>query len=124
MEDYSTLPPDLPKICGYEAKWEPDSPYGRITSVPANLPEDTERFLVASCIKLFERLECRDYARFDWRLDENGTPRLLEANPNPGWCWDGHLAKMAKFAGLSYTEMLDGILKASEERFNKANKHT
>ena len=124
MEDYSTLPPDLPKICGYEAKWEPDSPYGRITSVPANLPEDTDRFLIASCVKLFERLECRDYARFDWRLDSNGTPRLLEANPNPGWCWDGHLAKMAKFAGLSYTEMLDGILKASEERFNKANKHT
>ena len=124
MEDYSTLPPDLPKICGYEAKWEPDSPYGMITSVPANLPEDTDRFLIASCVKLFERLECRDYARFDWRLDSNGTPRLLEANPNPGWCWDGHLAKMAKFAGLSYTEMLDGILKASEERFNKANKHT
>nr|WP_096896445.1 hypothetical protein [Candidatus Scalindua japonica] len=74
-------------------------------SVPANLPEETERFLVASCIKLFERLECRDYARFDWRLDANRTPRLLEANPNPGWCWDGHLAKMAKFAGISYGEM-------------------
>ncbi|MDR4505061.1 MAG: methyltransferase domain-containing protein [Candidatus Scalindua sp.] len=121
-EDYSTLPPDLPKICGYEAKWKPDSPYGRIDSVKADLPEATERFLIASSIKLFERLECRDYARFDWRLDVNGTPRLLEANPNPGWCWDGHLAKMAKFGGLTYADMLENILKASEERFSKADK--
>ncbi|MCJ7650535.1 MAG: methyltransferase domain-containing protein, partial [Candidatus Lokiarchaeota archaeon] len=29
-EDYSNLPPDLPKICGYEAKWQPDSPYWKI----------------------------------------------------------------------------------------------
>jgi D-alanine-D-alanine ligase len=115
-EDYSSLPPDLPCICGYEAKWLPDSPYWRIKSIPANLPEETERFLVASCIKLFERLECRDYARFDWRLDLNGTPRLLEVNPNPGWCWDGHLAKMANIAGMSYTQMLHDILKASERR--------
>ena len=75
-----------------------------------------ERFLGASCIKLFERLECRDYARFDWRLDRNGTPRLLEVNPNPGWCWDGHLAKMAKLHGLSYAGMLELILEACKSR--------
>ncbi|MBF0278790.1 MAG: methyltransferase domain-containing protein [SAR324 cluster bacterium] len=121
-EDYSALPPELPHVCGYEAKWLPDSPYWKIQSVPANLPEATEQFLVASCIKLFERLECRDYARFDWRLDANHTPRLLEVNPNPGWCWDGHLAKMANFADLSYTQMLESILKAVEERLQKSRR--
>jgi D-alanine-D-alanine ligase len=84
--------------------------------VPADLPEETERFLTASCIKLFERLDCRDYARFDWRLDKNHTPRLLEVNPNSGWCWDGHLAKMAGLAGMSYDQMLNEILKAVERR--------
>jgi len=119
-EDYSNLPPELPRICGYEAKWLSDSPYFKeIKSIPANLPEDTERFLVASCLKLFERLECRDYARFDWRLDKHQTPRLLEVNPNPGWCWDGHLAKMANIAGMSYSQMLQEILKASEKRINE-----
>ncbi|MBN1435773.1 MAG: methyltransferase domain-containing protein [Sedimentisphaerales bacterium] len=115
-EDYSALPEDLPRICGYEAKWDPDSPYWKIKSVPAKLSEDVERFLGASCLKLFERLECRDYARFDWRLDENGTPRLLEVNPNPGWCWDGHLAKMAKIQSLSYSDMLNCILEACKNR--------
>jgi D-alanine-D-alanine ligase len=115
-EDYSALPPELPRICGYEAKWLPDSPYWNIKSVPAHLPDKTEKFIVECCLKLFERLECRDYCRFDWRLDAACNPKLLEVNPNPGWCWDGHLAKMAKLAGLSYAEMLGEILRAAELR--------
>jgi D-alanine-D-alanine ligase len=115
-EDYSVLPPDLPRICGYEAKWLPDSPYWNLKSIPANLPDDMEKFVVECCLKLFERLECRDYCRFDWRLDSKGNPKILEVNPNPGWCWDGHMAKMAKIAGLSYPEMLTAILRAAEER--------
>ena len=55
-EDYSALPPDFPKICGYEAKWNPSSPYWQIRSVPADLSEDTERFIIASCVKLLRDL--------------------------------------------------------------------
>lgn len=115
-EDYSMLPEGLPRICGYEAKWDPDSPYRNLRSIGADLPEASEGFLVASCLRLFERLQCRDYARFDWRLDANETPRLLEVNPNPGWCWDGHLAKMAALAGHDYAQMLRMILQAAEAR--------
>jgi D-alanine-D-alanine ligase len=115
-EDYSALPPELPRVCGYEAKWLPDSPYWNIKSIPAELPDDTEKLLVECCLKLFTRLECRDYCRFDWRLNAAGAPRLLEVNPNPGWCWDGHLAKMAKITGLSYREMLAEIIDAAEQR--------
>lgn len=115
-EDYSNVPDDLPRICGYEAKWLPDSPYWNLKSIPANLPEPTEKQLIEWCVKLFERLECRDYARLDWRLDGDGVPRLLEVNPNPGWCWDGHLAKMSAFADMSYTDMLQEILRVAEAR--------
>ena len=65
---------------------------------------------------MFERLDCHDYVRFDWRLDSEGNPKLLEVNPNPGWCWDGHLAKMAKEADMPYVEMLRAILNAAEQR--------
>jgi D-alanine-D-alanine ligase len=115
-EDYSALPPELPRLCGYEAKWDPSSPYWELKSVPAKLPERTAKSIEEWCLKLFERLECRDYARFDWRLDAKGKPHLLEANPNPGWCWDGHLSKMAHIAGMSYPEMLGAILAAAEQR--------
>lgn len=118
QEDYSALPPNLPRICGYEAKWMPDSPYWQIKSAPANLPDEVEKVVVECCLKLFERLECRDYCRFDWRIDAQGNPKILEVNPNPGWCWDGHLAKMSKLAGLSYSQMLAEILRAAEDRLS------
>ncbi len=73
------------------------------------------------CLKLFERLDCRDYARFDWRLDAQGNPKLLEVNPNPGWCWDGHLAKMAAIAGMPYGEMLETTLKSAVARIYTHN---
>lgn len=122
-EDYSDLPEGLPKICGYEAKWLPDSPYMKtLKSIKATLPHQTEQDLAHHSLKLFDRLDCRDYCRFDWRLNARGEPRLLEVNPNPGWCWDGHLAKMSTFAGLDYSAMLEGILKASELRYSPPGK--
>ncbi len=115
-EDYSLLPDHLPQICGYEAKWEPHSPYADVRSIKAQITESQEAFLSSASISLFERLGCRDYARFDWRMDDAGRPHLLEVNPNPGWCWDGHLAKMASIRGWSYTDMVDAIL---EEAFKR-----
>lgn len=122
-EDYSTLPEGLPPICSYEAKWIPDSPYWNIKSVPANIPQDVKDYIIECSVRLFNRLECRDYARFDWRLDSEDNPKLLEVNPNPGWCWDGHLAKAATYIGMSYPEMLRAILKAAEKRLKITKPH-
>jgi D-alanine-D-alanine ligase len=117
-EDYSRLPSNLPKICCYEAKWIESSPYFKLLrSIPVNLPEETEKMITEQCLKLFERLDCHDYARLDWRFDQQGVPKLLEVNPNPGWCWDGHLAKMANLKGMDYAEMLQLILQTAEQRF-------
>ncbi len=115
-EDYSLLPEGLPRICGYEAKWMPDSPYWNLRAIPAGLTKETKRQIIEDSLKLFERLDCRDYVRFDWRLDSEGNPKLLEVNPNPGWCWDGHLAKMAGIDGIDYPTMLLSILRAAEQR--------
>ncbi|HPQ22317.1 MAG TPA: methyltransferase domain-containing protein [Saprospiraceae bacterium] len=119
-EDYSELPKELPKICGYEAKWLVDSPYMRsLRSIRADIPIETEQVIIDSSLKLFERLQCMDYCRFDWRLSEKGIPKLLEVNPNPGWCWDGHLAKMAAFADIDYPAMLELILDAAMQRYER-----
>ena len=120
-EDYSQLPGNLPKICGYEAKWLQDSPYfNLLRSVEATLPPEINKKIIASSLRLSERLNCRDYVRFDWRLDARDNPILLEVNPNPGWCWDGHLAKMAEIKGISYPGMLRLILEATEQRIFQA----
>jgi len=119
-EDYSQLPEGLPKICGYEAKWISDSPYMlNLKSIRASLPSHVEQELVHHSLKLFQRLECKDYCRFDWRLNSSGEPKLLEVNPNPGWCWDGHLARMCSHGNMDYSQMLEAILNAAEVRHNQ-----
>src|SRR5258708_21721220 len=115
--DYSRLARDLPQLLAYESKWVPDSPYwSQIQYREAQLDEDTRRKLVDYSNILFERLGCRDYARFDFRADAEGEIKLLEANPHPGWGWDGHLNMMATIAGLRYSDMLKLILEAAQER--------
>ena len=115
--DYSRLDPALPRLLTYESKWIPDSPYwSQIGYREARLDEDTRRKMVDYSTVLFERLGCRDYARFDFRADAAGEIKLLEVNPNPGWCWDGKLNLMAEMAGLGYAELLRLILEAAQER--------
>ena len=121
--DFSKLDPKLPKILGYESKWEPDSPYWKeIRYHEANLPELIQQQMIESSTRLFERLGCRDYARFDFRADSKGEIKLLEVNPNPGWCWDGKLNIMAGFAGIRYSELLGQVLAAAVERYNIVGK--
>lgn len=115
--DFSGLPEDLPPILGYESKWMIDSPYcTKIRYVKAKLTEEQARELVDHSILLFQRLGCRDYARFDFRMDGEGRLKLLEANPNPGWCWDGKLNLMAEMQGWSYCDLLEMILKTARQR--------
>src|SRR5258705_159852 len=52
----------------------------------------------------------------NFRADGKGQIKLLEGNPNPGWCWDGKLNIMAGFQGIRYSELLGQILAAAEER--------
>ena len=115
--DYSGLPADLPPILSYESKWDPESPYWtEIRYRPARGDDDTFRRMIDHAIMLFERLGCRDYARADFRADAEGTVKLLEMNPNPGWCWDGKFNLMAGFEGLSYADLLRMIIEAAQTR--------
>jgi len=115
--DYSRLDASLPRILGYESKWEPDSPYWtQLRYQEAHLSEIAQQQLIEHSARLFERLGCRDYARFDFRADAKGEIKLLEVNPNPGWCWDGKLNIMAGFQGMRYSELLGQILQAAVDR--------
>jgi D-alanine-D-alanine ligase len=116
--DYSKLPKNLPQLLSYESKWHPDSPYWtEISYKEASLDDDTSRSLVQNSERLFQALGCRDYARFDFRMDTRGVCKLLEVNPNPGWCWDGKFNLMASMAGIDYALLLQKIVDAAHERY-------
>lgn len=94
-EDYSEVPSSLPRILGFESKWIESSPYWKIRSVPTSLSADVQQQMLEQSYAAFQRLGYRDYCRFDWRLDADGQPRLLEINPNCGWCADGMLSPVS-----------------------------
>lgn len=115
--DFSALPAGLTPILSYESKAIPGSPYWTdISFRQSSAPPEVTEPMVATCKRLFRRLGFRDYGRFDFRAGADGVPRLMEVNPNPAWSYDGKLAMMAGFAGMSYAETLNKILKAAVQR--------
>lgn len=71
----------------------------------------------------FRGLECRDFARLDFRISERSLPRkkprvyLLEINPLPSLAKDDYFAMVVELLGISYDEMINKILDAAVERY-------
>jgi D-alanine-D-alanine ligase len=115
--DYARLPAGLAPILSYESKVMPESPYWtEIKFKPAEAAPQVQTAMADQARRLFARLGCRDYARFDFRVAADGEPKLMEVNPNPAWAYDGKLAFMAGFAGIDYPSMLEMIVDAALRR--------
>ena len=80
------------------------------------LEPDLEARMAAHAIRAFEALECRDFARVDFRLDAHGEPIFLEINPLPTFATDGTFAILAELEGTSLDEMLGRCIRAGLAR--------
>jgi D-alanine-D-alanine ligase len=59
---------------------------------------------------VYRALDLSGYARIDMRLDAEGRPYVLEANPNPQLAYGEDFAESAERAGISYEELLERIM--------------
>jgi len=65
----------------------------------------------------FLALECRDFARFYFRVSARGRRIfMLEANPLPSLAKDDYFAMVAQLQGLSYQDMINRMFDAALER--------
>jgi D-alanine-D-alanine ligase len=69
-----------------------------------------ERLLVKTTKRLYRLLQLSGYARVDFRLDAEGRPYFLEANPNADIGYGEEFAEAAEAAGIDYEPLLDRIL--------------
>jgi D-alanine-D-alanine ligase len=121
--DLSKLPADMPRIAGTEAKWE-EWKNPELKAAKEFVPEDiladetVMTKLRDAALGAWKALQVRDYARIDIRLTPDGTPYVLEVNPNP---W---LDKSAEFAmaarkskpEMSYGDMIEKIIELAMTR--------
>lgn len=115
---YQDLPPEIPPIMSYAAKWVETSTEYQKTSVicPADVDPPLERRINEVSLAAFRAVGARGYGRVDMRLDDAGEPRVLEVNCNP--CLDEGmgLARSADRAGISYPQLLKIIVRAALEK--------
>lgn len=106
--DFTGLPEGFPKIVTYDGKWIEGSTYYDFTKpvCPANLNDEVKKEIEATALKAYNVLNCRDYARVDIRLSKDGTPFVIEINPNPDVSSDSGFARAAAASGKSYSELL------------------
>ncbi len=87
------------------------APHGRwIYVTPGELDAALERELQDLALRAYVALECRDFARVDFRLDAAGNPQFLEINPLPTFAPDSSFAILAELVGKSYTDLLAEVL--------------
>ncbi len=81
---------------------------------PATLPSDITDGIQADALRAFQACRCRGYARVDFRLRPDGKYFCLEINTLPGMTELSLLPDAAKAAGISFDELCERILNASE----------
>jgi len=111
------LPAGLWRIVGYRAKWEEGS--AEYQRTPRRFPQDAAALATANLAERACRLfGCRDYARVDLRLDEEGRPYVLEVNANPCVSEGAGYAAALTQAGISYQDFVSRLVHFALERGN------
>jgi D-alanine-D-alanine ligase len=121
------LPPELPKLLTFAAKWEEESLYykGTRATCPAEIGDQEKELISQTALTAFKLLHCRGYARVDMRMDAKGIPNVLEINPNPDIAPGYGAARQAKAAGMTYNQLIEKIVMlALEEHSHSRIKET
>lgn len=98
--------------------------FARVTSnrleyiCPAHISQDLKSKLSLLAVKTYNAVECRDFGRVDFRVDNEGNIFVLEINPLPSLSTEDVFSLIAKEIGISYNEIIGRILKSALKRYN------
>ncbi|MCE9584042.1 MAG: ATP-grasp domain-containing protein [Planctomycetes bacterium] len=119
---FNSLPPGAHPIYSYEAKWvwdTSDKPL-EIFDCPATMDPELASEIGSVCLRAWDALRIRDWARIDVRCDASGHPQVIEVNPLPGILpqpeQNSCFPKAARAAGLSYNALIRRVLDSACSR--------
>jgi D-alanine-D-alanine ligase len=93
--------------------------FARITSdrleyiCPAKITGELKKKLDSLALKVYRAVECRDFGRVDFRVDNNGNPYVLEINPLPSLSTEDVFMLLAKNLGITYEQIVGKILSSA-----------
>ncbi|MCI0498161.1 MAG: ATP-grasp domain-containing protein [Planctomycetales bacterium] len=120
--DFSAFSDTQTKIVDYDAKWQKDS-FGYNNTprkIPADLPDEVAGRVKTLAAAAFGAVGCRDYARVDFRLDDDLNPFILEVNPNPDISPDAGFAAAIAAGGIPYEQFVRRVLINAQNRLAPA----
>ncbi len=84
------------------------------------LTNELEHCLQQLAVRVYEKLQCRDFARLDFRVGREGKPWFLEINPLAPFAPDGAFAILAELMQRPYVDFLAEILQRGLRRLGLA----
>lgn len=92
-------------------------PVDTMSVAPAQLTPQEQAQIEAVALAAYRVLACQDWARIDLRMDAQGRVYVLDVNLEPAIAPDYAVAKAARAAGWSYTELINRILNHAVARY-------
>ncbi|MFA5063319.1 MAG: ATP-grasp domain-containing protein [Candidatus Omnitrophota bacterium] len=98
--------------------------FARITSdrleyiCPAKIPQELKKKIDDLALRTYKAVDCRDFGRVDFRVDNEGKPYVLEINPLPSLSTEDVFMLLAKNTGITYEQMIGKILNSAIKRHN------
>ena len=77
---------------------------------PAPIDEKLARHMQDLAVRVYKSVDCRDFGRVDFRVDEEGNPYVLEINPLPSLSPDDVFVLFAKAKKMSYNQIINKIM--------------
>jgi D-alanine-D-alanine ligase len=112
---------DVETGIGLHAAEQPGAIEGeRESCLPGQLGAALEADLADLALRTYAALACRDFARVDFRLDDDGLPHFLEINPLPTFAPDGSFGILAELEGRPLAALLAEVLAAGLVRLGLA----
>jgi D-alanine-D-alanine ligase len=119
--DFSGFPSELGRVLGQKAKsaFDDSSNY----KCPANIDETLRKKIEANAKASFKALDCKDWARMDYRQDIDGELYFLEVNTLPGIDYDVERDELSFYPmmwyaqGKKYPDMIREVIYTALKRY-------
>jgi D-alanine-D-alanine ligase len=99
----------------YQAKYSQDASVAAEEIIPARIPEDAAEEAREIALRCHRLLGCKGMSRTDMFVTEDGVV-TLEVNTIPGMTPTSLLPKAAKAGGISFPNLLDGLITLALEK--------